>query len=338
MKFAFTGDVCFGDVHKFTDNPFKFILHKLSAYNVVVNLEAPFVSKTHDNFPKKNKISLKQDDDTIEYLKHLNPFLVNISNNHINDYGNYGAENTMKLLNRFGLSFLGAGVKKNEHNIFELKNEKILFLSYTTRSTDQSNSKMFDENDFIGPKEFSFELLERQIKNYDGYLKIVLFHWGIEDIHYPLPEQRIIAKKLIDLGIDLIIGNHPHVIQSYEKYKDKWIFYCLGHFFFPNFESHFLNKNGEPSVSWDIHSKHRKISIVPVFEIENHSIILENIFTIQVNDKFEADVIDRMISHNLFLFDNNIIYTVFYKTRLIIQFLFRIPYRIYRKTRRVFNS
>lgn len=337
MKFAFTGDVCLGDIQKFTDNPFQYVKKSLSDYNIVINLEAPFVSKSFNNYPVKNKISLKQENDSIKYLKQLNPFLVNLSNNHINDYGNYGAENTKKLLSEFELKYFGAGFKNEQHNIYELKDEKILFLSYTTRSTDLSYSKMFNDSDFIGPKEFSFELIKEQIKNYDNYLKIVLLHWGIEDINYPLPEQRIISKKLIDVGVDLVIGNHPHVIQSYEIYKGKWIFYCLGHFFFPNFESHYLNKEGKKSISWDIHSKNRKISIVPIFNLENNSIVLEKIITIKSDDKFEPNFINKNIKHNLFLFNNIFIYSLFYRLLLIFKFLNRIPYRITKKIKRILN-
>ena len=34
------------------------------------------------------------------------------------------------------------------------------------------------------------------------------------------------------MGADLVIGNHPHWIQGYEVYKDKYVFYALGNFIF----------------------------------------------------------------------------------------------------------
>lgn len=39
-------------------------------------------------------------------------------------------------------------------------------------------------------------------------------------------------NKLIDAGFDLIIGMHPHVLQGYEEYNGKYIFYSLGNFVF----------------------------------------------------------------------------------------------------------
>jgi len=44
--------------------------------------------------------------------------------------------------------------------------------------------------------------------------------------------QREFAHKLIDRGVDTIIGAHPHVVQGIEVYKEKPIFYSLGNFIF----------------------------------------------------------------------------------------------------------
>lgn len=327
-----------GYVQRFSESPFRFVRDKLSGCNVVVNLEAPFVPGSFTGFPVKNKISLKQDNNTIKHLKFLNPYLVNLSNNHINDYGNQGAENTMSVLRESGLSFFGAGFEQEDHNLFTVHEEKLLFLSYTTRSADLSNSRMFNGEDFIGPKEYSPGLLGRQINGFTDYLKIVLFHWGIEDIPYPLPEQRRIAREVIEAGVDLIIGNHPHVIQSYEKYKGRWIFYCLGHFFFPDHESHYLDRNGNPAVSWDIHSKQRKVSIVPVFNTSARTISLESVLTVRANRNFEPSFTDERISHNLFLCKNLRLYSFFYKTRKTMEFLARIPGRIIRKAGRMLSG
>ena len=37
---------------------------------------------------------------------------------------------------------------------------------------------------------------------------------------------------MIDNGVDLVIGTHPHVIQGIEKYKNKYIIYSLANFSF----------------------------------------------------------------------------------------------------------
>jgi hypothetical protein len=65
---------------------------------------------------------------------------------------------------------------------------------------------------------------------------LVLVHWSDEDFSYPRPEDREIARQLIQMGADLIIGHHPHVVRGIERFNDSFIFYSLGNFYFSNFK------------------------------------------------------------------------------------------------------
>ena len=44
--------------------------------------------------------------------------------------------------------------------------------------------------------------------------------------------QTDFARAAIDYGADLVIGHHPHVVQTMEQYQGKYIFYSLGNFVF----------------------------------------------------------------------------------------------------------
>lgn len=59
-------------------------------------------------------------------------------------------------------------------------------------------------------------------------LLIVSMHWGIEYEFEPSAEQKKYAKLLADLGVDLVIGTHPHVVQPVEYIGDTLVFYSLG--------------------------------------------------------------------------------------------------------------
>ena len=61
---------------------------------------------------------------------------------------------------------------------------------------------------------------------------IACCHWGIEKEYYPNDYQQTTAHELIDAGADLVIGNHPHVLQGVEEYNGKLILYSLGNFSF----------------------------------------------------------------------------------------------------------
>ena len=338
MIISFTGDICFGDNDKYTMSPFKDISDRLSQLNCVVNLEAPFLPRSFGEYPVKPKVCLRSFDDSVEYLIQIKPFLVNIANNHINDFGNFGAENTKNILLQNEINHLGAGLPDENHNIFVAEKEKIIFLSYVTRSVDLSGSKLFEDEGFIGPKEYSFSLVQKQISPYSDYKKVILFHWGIEDIHYPTPEQVEIGRTLIDAGLDLVIGNNPHVIQSYEQYKGKWIFYCLGHLYFPHFESKYLNKQGIEQTFWDYHEKDRRISIIPVLKIDKQEIKLLEILTIKTEENFEPFFINTTPKCNTFLFKNILLYRVFYTLRKRIVYLFHLPSRFFRRIKRLIQN
>ena len=61
---------------------------------------------------------------------------------------------------------------------------------------------------------------------------VVFAHWGEEYKTEPEATTRAIARSFIDAGADVVIGAHPHVVQPYEVYKGKAIFYSLGNFMF----------------------------------------------------------------------------------------------------------
>lgn len=59
---------------------------------------------------------------------------------------------------------------------------------------------------------------------------IVAMHWGSEYTHTPTYEETSIANYLASLDVDLIIGNHPHVIQPITYIDDTLVIYSLGNF------------------------------------------------------------------------------------------------------------
>jgi poly-gamma-glutamate synthesis protein (capsule biosynthesis protein) len=61
---------------------------------------------------------------------------------------------------------------------------------------------------------------------------IVSMHSGVEYVQELTSFQKELSRIAIDAGADLVIGHHPHVVQKYELYKGKYIFYSLGNFLF----------------------------------------------------------------------------------------------------------
>lgn len=175
------------------------------------NLETTFTDSTH----RADKLfNFKA---PASYAKILNKGYieaVNISNNHIYDYGKEGFEDTKKALRANNIAYFGEG------NVYvtEIKGIKLCFLGYRGFTYD---------NNFLSK-------IKSDIRRYktENYTIIINFHWGSENAYYPDSVQKYLAHYAIDCGADLILGHHPHVIEGAEQYKNKFIFYSLGNFCF----------------------------------------------------------------------------------------------------------
>jgi poly-gamma-glutamate synthesis protein (capsule biosynthesis protein) len=63
-------------------------------------------------------------------------------------------------------------------------------------------------------------------------LVVCLVHWGIENSENTTDEQRELARWLVDHGIDLVVGSHPHCVQALDFYHGCPIAYSLGNLVF----------------------------------------------------------------------------------------------------------
>ncbi|MCH5209548.1 MAG: CapA family protein [Oscillospiraceae bacterium] len=137
----------------------------------------------------------------------------NLANNHSADYGDVSHSDTIKYLNEVGISnFAGTNT--------------------TIRDVNGISVGLVGINAL---EETEAEKLERAIgsvKELGAQLIIVSIHWGIEKETSPTNEQIELAHKAVDLGADLVIGTHPHVLQGIEKYNGRYIAYSLGNFCF----------------------------------------------------------------------------------------------------------
>lgn len=267
MTYSFVGDLILQDLEKYNDEPFKEIVSIFEDTELVINLESPFVDETCD-IPLKNKVTLCQVENAVKYLKQLNPFLTSISNNHINDYGNESVNLTKDILKQNDFDYFGAGEEKDNSHIKIYDEDKIIFITYTTRETDLTGGYLFADKNMQGPKDISFSEIKELREKYADFKLVLYIHWGVEYIPLPLPLQREVAYELIESGIDLIVGHHAHIIQPYEVYKDKYIFYSLGNFLFADIE--FFLKGKKQQIKQESYMKE---GLICQFDIQNNKLI-----------------------------------------------------------------
>lgn len=239
VEISFTGDVLLsrGVDKKLKeegyDYPYRNVKKLLMSDDLTVsNLECPITDEIYSVY-KNRKIVFKADKLNSIALKESGINLFNLANNHSMDYGSDGLLDTIEVLEENDLEYFGAGKnykEARELKIVDVKNVKFGFLSYTVfppegyiYSVNQPDVAFYDEK-------YSLKKIQ-EAKNFCNFL-IVSIHWGNEFEKYPSDTQKDIAHKLIESGGDVVIGHHPHVLQSIEKYNGKYIFYSLGNFIF----------------------------------------------------------------------------------------------------------
>lgn len=164
------------------------------------------------------------------------------ANNHCYDYGEEGLLATLDSLDRRGALHSGTNRTPEEQAgvlIVERRGIKTALLSYTF----DMNGNTYEKKHLINEVRFNDEdpdlsLVERHIRRAraEGAEAIVAsIHWGWEFEMYPHRNVIEVAHRLLDLGIDVILGSHPHVSQPMERYvtadgRDCLVIYSLGDF------------------------------------------------------------------------------------------------------------
>jgi poly-gamma-glutamate synthesis protein (capsule biosynthesis protein) len=164
---------------------------------------------------------------------------LSLANNHSKDFGPDALIDTLKLLDRSNIIYAGAGVNSKssyQHKILSSKGiagskSKVAFIAlsdvippgFAASGTSSGIASVRNESKMAG------SIKEASAK---ASFVVVSIHWGKELSQTPSQRQTVLARRLVDMGADLVIGHHPHVVQGFEIYKGKLVAYSLGNFVF----------------------------------------------------------------------------------------------------------
>lgn len=209
-------------------------------------------------------LQFRVDPQNIVHLKHFN--IYGIANNHVMQHGGYAYQRTFEFLTSQGCLCFGSNEKKTQ--MFEHQNTEISITGFSQRVDAFSETPCYWHNP-------EYKDIEEELStiNQDAY-KIVYVHWGNEFVNRPSSQQKRFAHWLVDAGFDLVIGMHPHVLQGYEKFHGKYIFYSLGNFVF--------------DMPW----KPTKYGAIVSVDLSKMPII-PSIDYVRINDDFVPQIIDE---------------------------------------------
>lgn len=153
--------------------------------------------------------------------------IVSLANNHTLDRGVKAITNSRNYWNKKDVLVSGSATSIGERNNIEIKeknNIKYAMLAYTTTTNGIKATKDYHVNIY------SNEQAKKDIEHIRDKTDIILvsMHWGEEYNHNVTTKQKEIATYLSSLGVDIIIGHHPHVVEPIEYINDTLVIYSLG--------------------------------------------------------------------------------------------------------------
>jgi poly-gamma-glutamate synthesis protein (capsule biosynthesis protein) len=240
LSFLFMGDIMGHDsqiksakvndsVYDYTCN-YQYLKPLISSVDVAIaNLEVTLAGPPHKGYPQ-----FSSPDAIADACKNAGIDILGTANNHSMDRGQKGLIRTLDVLDKKGIPHFGTyrDLKEKETHspLFIDKNGIKVALINATYGTNGIPVKPPVIVDLIDYKRIKKEVEKAQQKQVDKI--IVLIHWGKEYLIVPSEKQEKMAESIFKLGVDIIIGSHPHVIQrsEWDKQQDRLICYSLGNF------------------------------------------------------------------------------------------------------------
>lgn len=189
----------------------------------IANLEGSFTAFESVTSNLKNKeLKFTFDPALVQEVADLGFDALGLANNHSLNFGQEGLEMGKRYIGSAGMFYYGDPENNKEISTVITKNGiKVGFIGFNEFNY-VNYDKIFKE----------IQILRPQVD-----LLIVTPHWGIEYDPKPTKGQIKWAHQFIDLGADVVIGSHSHIIGNIEEYKGKKIFYSLGNFSFDQYFS-----------------------------------------------------------------------------------------------------
>ena len=279
----------FEDIKKYTEN----------SDITIANLETSFAGKErgYSNYPTFNS-----PDSLATALKDIGIDIITTAGNHCLDMGFSGLSKTIDVLGKNNIEHLGTYKTEEEQNktfIKEINGLKVAFIDYTygTNGIPVPEGKKYCVN------LIDKDLIKKHIKmakDENADIIIASMHWGTEYRTTANEEQKELSNFLFQNGVDIIIGNHPHVIEPFETRevtmpdgttKQCFVAYALGNF---TADQNAINTRDSIILNMKITKKVDgticidNINYVPIYMYKNTSVSTHKFKLIDLNSEIET--------------------------------------------------
>ena len=232
------GDLAFnGAYHKKLyqrgpDYPFRRVKPAWSVADLRLgNLESPI---TDQRRVTTTKLTLRGTERAIGSLSYAGIDCVTLANNHMMDFGPHGLADTCARLDEANIAHVGAGMNREQASAPIVLKRRGLRVGILAACDVEQVSPLYATIDGPGVAALEHDRMLSDVRNLrsDVDCLVVQLHWGVEMSRLPTNAQRSFARKLVDAGVDVLLGHHPHVLQPVEEIDGRTVAYSLGDFTF----------------------------------------------------------------------------------------------------------
>lgn len=227
MRISFVGDIMLGRFigEKYHKKKYQLIssslLNKIKEADfIMANLESPITDQ-----PSLSSIAFAGSRELLKQLNFISCF--SISNNHINDFGTSGINETLQNLSDLDISCNGLYTSDYKPVFITSEDNNIAIIT----CTDMMNHELETNCPFkilrVGSP-FLDDIIKKTKEQ--GYFIILYAHAGSLFTRYPNPQIRNLLHTYVDKGADCIVTAHSHCLGGMEYYKGVPIFHSIGDF------------------------------------------------------------------------------------------------------------
>jgi poly-gamma-glutamate capsule biosynthesis protein CapA/YwtB (metallophosphatase superfamily) len=209
---SYNFDNVFSEIKPYTEMP------DFTIGNLETTISHP--EKGYSGYP-----AFRSPEQLLEALKFAGFDVLTTANNHCLDGGESGAIYTLDGLDKYGFLHTGTARSYEERNrvlILEKNDIRVAILAYTYGTNSREKFALSDRlSCTVNFSNDKYSLINdiQSAKNAGVHKIILCMHWGTENQRTPGKEQKAMADELFSMGVDIILGSHPHVLQPIERKK-----------------------------------------------------------------------------------------------------------------------